>query len=186
MLNLCVILNAPPGAGKDTIADLLVAGHGFKKFQMKTELNKAVAYHYGISLAEFEEMAGDRDLKEIPVDFLDGKSPREAQIHVSEDLIKPKHGKDYFGRMAALACSDSKVAKAVFSDGGFEEEIRPLIQVFEKVAIVRLRREGYTFENDSRNYLESLAQTYDITLIEGDPLEALDEILKRVGDLCAI
>lgn len=81
-------------------------------------------------------------------------SKREALIHVSENVIKPFFGQDAFGQMAANALPEEGVV--FFSDSGFAEELRPIIEKVgeENVLVVRLYREGCTFEGDSRDYLQ--------------------------------
>ena len=177
MLNLCVILNGPPGVGKDTIADLMVS-EGFVKHQMKAILYQHTADHCRIPLFIFETMASDRLLKDKPTTLLNGLTPRQALIHVSENVYKPRYGLDYFGQAAAKACVDQNSRFTVFSDGGFDEEIEPLQEVFDVVLIVRLHREGYTFEGDSRSYLTGWQLTTDVTLEEGSPGRAVEEIMK--------
>ena len=52
---------------------------------------------YCISDAEWEELY-TRENKEIPTPKLNGLSPRQAIIHMSEEVIKPNFGKDYIGK----------------------------------------------------------------------------------------
>lgn len=178
MLNLCVILNGPPGAGKDTIADLIVEKEGFVKHQMKAILYQHTADYYSIPLFIFEAMATDRQFKDRPTVMLQRLTPRQALIQVSEKVYKPRYGLDYFGQAAAKACTDQNSRFTVFSDGGFDEEIEALQEVFDVVLIVRLHREGYTFEGDSRSYLTNWRHVIDVTLEEGSPKRAVDEIMK--------
>jgi len=148
---MIIILNGPPGCGKDTIANWLRDHAGYAKTCFKHALYEATAGHYGIPVTEVIERNENRDLKELP--WHQGLSVRQMLIHVSENEIKPKHGKDYFGRKAAarLLGIDRSV---VFADGGFIEELQPLKLMFgDRVKVVRLVRDGYDFTGDSRSYL---------------------------------
>ena len=189
MLNTCVILNGPPNSGKDTLADLLTA-YGFKKQEMKARLYEDTANHFDVDLPELKRRATDRILKEegwyeLPYDWelLQSMSPREALIHTSETVIKPNHGDDYFGLAAAGKCKLDYATLAVFSDGGFEAEIAPLIDAYKNVLIFRLHRDGCTFEGDSRDYLEGFDNTYDVDLIDGQPDQAITEIIEVLDPL---
>jgi hypothetical protein len=98
----------------------------------------------------------NRDIKEKPVPQLkvSGKSfsRRDAMIYVSEKFIKPKYGKDYFGKQLA----NQMTSEGLFcvSDGGFQEELSPIINKFgaESITIIQLTREGCDFSSDSRRY----------------------------------
>lgn len=176
------ILNGPPHCGKDTIAARLVDQIGAISTMFKFDLYAALAERYGVSLARVTSICTNRDTKEYPTMMFHGKTPREALIHISEDILKPLHGKDYFGQCAKKRLQrilpdpfvDNKLI--VFSDGGFEAEIAPLSEL-DDVVIVRLYGRG-TFENDSRDYVTNDDFTYvDILLQENKPQLAVDELI---------
>lgn len=152
-----VILNGPPGSGKDVIAESMQQ-HGFNRRSFKTALYTMVASYYNVPLNHVISLATDRDTKELPFALFDGRSPREALIHVSEDIVKPTLGPAVFGWLLGMSVDNDRY---VVSDGGFDEEIVPLIQMGHSVLIIHLSRDGCTFDNDSRNYVNAFpAITY--------------------------
>ena len=179
-LHTCLVLNGPPNCGKDTLADLLV-DYGLHKHQMKEQLYIDTAKEFGVDLNWLTKKASDRDSKEVYHKdlILNGTpiSPRQALIFTSENIIKPNHGDDYYGQAAVRRCREGKSTLAVFSDGGFNSEIKPLQDAYQNVIIFRLHREDHTFEGDSRSYLDGFNNTYDINLIDGEPHRALVDIL---------
>jgi len=180
-LELCVVLNGPPNSGKDTLANLLVDSHGFNKHQMKDKLYAETAKHFDVELSVLKVFADNREIKETQLDMLNGMSPREALIHVSQNIIKPRYGKDYFGNFAAYACSENNSQKAVFSDGGFPEEIEPLLTVFSRVVIFHLHKENASFTGDSRDYVTGFSDTHKLHVIEGKQSMAIRDILQIIN-----
>jgi hypothetical protein len=151
MKSKVILLNGPPAVGKDTIADYLVENHGFVKRSFKKQLIRCVAALYSLEEESVFEMIDDRSIKEKQLDIFNGKSPREVFIHVSERIIKPNFGKDYFGLAAAK--SIEKPANYVFSDSGFIDEMKALERVTDDIMLVHMYREGTDWGNDSRRYL---------------------------------
>lgn len=80
-------------------------------------------------------------------------SSREALIHVSENIVKPKQGNDFYGRKLVETIEASSERYVFVADGGFKEEATPLLEAGYNVYIVQLERNGATFENDSRKLL---------------------------------
>ena len=147
-----VILNAPPGAGKDTLAgdddwcqrvgDMLLVDYQIDKggpFSCDVE---HVSFKSGMfdilpsvlrvgldpeGVSEFYDRYDDRALKEQPWDKLGGMSPRQFMIFLSENFMKVVFGKDVFGKFSArLASSCNRGVGGevcMFSDGGFAEEV---------------------------------------------------------------
>lgn len=151
-----IILNGAPGSGKDEGAKHLVSmlkGEGVlsRHCEFKERLFDITRVVYGITIPEWERLY-TRENKEKPNGRLQGLSPRQALIHISEDIMKPSFGKDYFGKAAA---EDLTEGVNVFSDGGFIEEVRPIISKVgvKNVLIIRIHRTGHTFQGDSRKYL---------------------------------
>lgn len=151
-----IILNAPPGCGKDTI------GYAIKSRKPHYELLsfKRPMFEFARAVlgderySKFMALYGNRDTKEIPVSWLGGDSPRNFMIWISESIVKPKFGNHHFGTLFAesLPKSNHDVI-GVCTDGGFPDEIHPLIAMGHHVQVIRLHREGYTFDGDSRNYI---------------------------------
>ena len=149
-----VIFNAPPGSGKDEACKYLLGAcsNTFHK-EFKSKLFTITREIFSVSKEEWENHY-TRELKEQPWDKLNVLSPRQALIFVSEKIIKPNFSKLYFGE--SLAKSLEKGLNVV-SDGGFEDEVLPIIEAVGKdnILVVKIKREGCSFEGDSRNYLNT-------------------------------
>jgi Ni2+-binding GTPase involved in maturation of urease and hydrogenase len=181
---MIVILNGPPGSGKDTIANgLLKAGVAHAPLCFKDELYIQTASRFKLSLSYFIALASDRETKEEPCHLLGGMSPREALIDTSERIIKPKKGKDYFGRkVAEVAAQRPPEDVIIISDGGFKEEIEPLLETHHRVVIIHLHRPGCTFDGDSRSYINVGGAHYDCIVNDGtidEAVEAAERIIRR-------
>lgn len=150
---MIIIFNGPPGTGKDEVCLFLKNKMNFKHIEFKDTLFDETCNYFDVSKNWFMTGYSDRSIKERKEVALGGRSRRDALIYVSEDVIKPKHGKDYFG---VKVCE--RIEKGVnycFSDGGFKEEILPIINIVgtNKICLVQLTREGCDFSSDSRRYL---------------------------------
>jgi hypothetical protein len=151
---MIVIFNGPPGSGKDEAASLFKEVFGFGNLSFKYQLFKETITHFEVDKAWFMEGYDDREVKEKKEFALKEMSRREAMIHVSEDIVKPKNGKDYFGRMVAEEIEDGK--SYAIADGGFIEELEPIIEKLgeENIVLVQITREGHDFSTDSRRYFD--------------------------------
>lgn len=160
-----LILNGAPGTGKDMIAQYIKDTYGWDHMEFKHHLYIETAKELGLELHWFMKLATDPELKDtVKMHTYAGRmTPREALIFTSEELIKPYRGKDYFGcRLAKDILATKKSKGFVISDGGFEEELTALKSLEHqgyKVWVVRLTREGCTFENDSRTYFNQVDYT---------------------------
>lgn len=153
-----IVFNAPPGAGKDAAVEYIVSNyHTAFHFSFKRKLLDITQCIYGVSKQTWDSWY-TRVGKEIPRPELNGMSCRDALIFVSEKVIKVNFGKQYFGRQEALYTKDKfeiGYTLGVSSDGGFIEEIDPIIKQYgeENILIVQIYRPGYDFSNDSRSYI---------------------------------
>ena len=182
-LNTCIILNGCAGIGKDTIANLIVAYYGYTKCEFKEGLYIETAKYFNINTDIFVRRARDRALKETPWGPLNNGtilSPREALIYVSEVIIKPNKGSDYFGNLAVDKCNKQKLNSVVFSDSGFEDEVRPLSKIYKYMIICHLYRNNFTWGDDSRRYIAGIHNTVGIHLITGKPDKAVKDIFNYV------
>jgi len=176
-----VILNGPPGSGKDTLAGILAQTYiGGVHLEFKQKLFALTKMIYGVSDDVWDGLYS-RESKETPHPLFGGLSPRQALIKVSEEVIKPNFGKSYFGEQAAVSLSGQI---HFFSDGGFVEEVKPIINKIgaENVLIIRLSREGCDFSSDSRMYLpdDIGCSVVDIENTNGRVVKTVNEIMAIV------
>lgn len=193
MNKIAVVLSGPPGCGKDTIANIFVDTGFFVKRQFKDVLYEHTAKHFKVDLDKFIHYASERSLKDSKsLAGLGGRTPRQALIHVSEDIYKPREGSDYFGRVEASSVEEyfrrvDSTSYVIYPDGGFPDELGAIDNSYDCIFVVRLHRDGFSFEGDSRNYIHlpdtEKRSSFDIHLIEDNPLLGAIQIKEEVADI---
>lgn len=182
-----IILNAPPGAGKDTIGRLI------KEAMPEVTLKSMKESMFNIALAilgqrayrAFIEAYNDREQKEKPQLFLNGKTCREFMIWISEDIVKPQFGDQHFGNQFVESALNAG-STIVCTDGGFASEVKPLIKAGFYVDVFRLHRAGFTFQGDSRDWLNlgnyhHRYREFDVALYDGEPELSVASIINLSG-----
>lgn len=180
-----VLFNGPPRSGKDTATQLALHYLGERGFfcRFAGPLKDAVHALFGLSRIQQEHFDSIKD-KASPQFF--GMSPREAYIWMSELLVKPKFGNDFFANVAvntikSLQCQTENNRVVVISDLGFNEEADTLVKAFgwDNVAIIHMKREGTSFNNDSRSYVfNNQCKHYEIK--NDGTVEQLNENVKSI------
>ena len=66
MNKLAVVLNGPPGSGKDTLAEAMSV-YGYTPRSFKEQLYVDTAQHFGVELEAFKREAQDRGAEGITV-----------------------------------------------------------------------------------------------------------------------
>lgn len=150
---MIILFNGPPSSGKDHAADYFKQ-HGFKHLSFKYQLFKETIKYFGVDDNWFMKRYNNRDEKEVRTSLLNHMSCREAMIYVSEKIIKPKKGLDYFGKLVADEIDLSK--DYAISDGGFIDELIPVVKKVgnNNFILVQLVRDGHDFSSDSRRYFD--------------------------------
>ena len=178
--NTIVLLNAPKGAGKGVIAQLMSNEFSVREVEFKEHLYTLTADLFNIEYEELIYLCTNRVTKEVLdsrfsikgseynklLRVINGKnyptyndiqylSPREALIYVSEVVVKPTFGFEYFGRITADNIGYEH-GGVVVSDAGFIEEVMPVIDKFgtEDIFLIQFDRDLCSFNGDSRNYLD--------------------------------
>jgi hypothetical protein len=149
-----VVFNGPPRSGKDTLAAFIRGATQAKPMEFKRKLIELALMISGVSSSDWEFWY--QEDKEQPRNDLGGHSCRSFLIMVSEEMIKPHMGSDYFGLAAANELEMYLPGHGVvFTDSGFPAELQCVVNVVgaENVIVVQLMRDGTDFSGDSRVYL---------------------------------
>jgi hypothetical protein len=150
-----LILNGPPSSGKDTIANILYKHYDCRRFKFSNPLKKAL-----VSLFELDvDWMTLEKTKDLSTNRFFGMTFREAQIWLSEEVMKPKFGPDIFGYLMLRQLYSPYRSNGPFdviSDTGFMSEVDCVYQNLppKSVYLLRIHRNDCTFSNDSRGYLE--------------------------------
>lgn len=160
-----IITNGPPFCGKDTIVnELLKIIPGSVRYMFKDTLYTEVCKRYNVTLEEALPLfMADKSVKDSGHPMFNGKSPRGVLIYESEDVIKPMYGPTGVAIITANNIKerypDWRNMTFIFPDGGFNNEIKCLMEEFEiersDIYILRIRRDGCSYLNDSREFIKS-------------------------------
>lgn len=151
------LLNGPPSSGKDTLAEFLNANiTGGEVVKFARPIKDAVRALYCHNDQKLFDTCDAPENKNERVPAFHGVSCREAQIALSEQMMKPLHGSQIFGRILAQYIAYADAEYFFVSDSGFRDEALALIEVFkpENVTLIQIERDGFTFEGDSRSYID--------------------------------
>lgn len=196
---LIVLFNGPPRAGKDTAAEFAryvfgdqdVYATRIEKFARPVK--EGCHGLFGIVDDRGRVVAHDHfePVKNDPNPEFRGMSPREAYIWYSEEVMKPKFGQDIFGHMAVNNIEHWRHGRAVpphrekevvlMSDSGFAVEAKPVIAKYgaDNVLLVRIHRDGCTFDGDSRSYID-LGDEVETINIQNPGDDSYEHIVFRV------
>lgn len=160
-----ILVNGPPYSGKDTVANHICESFhpDVRHFRFKTILYRAVSMFYGLSYDKVLELCtAGPEIKDVAHPLFKGKSPRQALIHISETVMKPNFGDDIVSNLTAIDITnaadqcDGKFI-AVMSDCGFPAEVEQMKNLLglsrKDVYVIRVERNGCSYEGDSRTYL---------------------------------
>lgn len=162
-----IILNGPPRSGKDTAAQMLAEIiPNSTRCSFKKKLLDFWQLSSGAKITNYEKAKDTTNL-------------RSELIHLSENIIKPALGKDFFAKVAAaevLAQSTRFATEKtfIFDDGGFPEELEVMKKCFPRVSVVQIVRKKHTFHNDSRKFFNE-----GDTIFNNTTTEDLADNLKR-------
>lgn len=186
-----VLLNGPAGCGKGYAVDYLKTKiKGLQVRSCKEHLHKLTQMFFNIPEDQYFYIYNNRKLKEkklphftvtlepdwrellagphgIEVDITarqTGKvllSCREAMIYVSEIVVKPRLGVEYFGKVRASGVKEGEImiddsSAAFMVNGNLQcDEVPPLLSRVGggNVLLLRIHRNGLGFTGDSRRYI---------------------------------
>jgi hypothetical protein len=145
-----VFLNGPPGCGKDTAAEALFKQMPCQLLKFAAPIKRMVCGALGETLEWLEKN------KDRPDPRLNGETPRQFLIALSEDLIKPRYGDRFFGNcmVGELDKRDASGGIVLITDSGFMSEAIPVVTGYgiTNCLKVEIYREGTDFMKDSRSY----------------------------------
>ncbi len=154
-----VLINGTKRTGKTTIANMLAD-------RIRNSIRINFADHLKTMTHAVYGLPSDPDyfesVKDLALPEFGGVSPRDSYIHMSENVIKPRHGSQFFGAIYLRKCGElmRKYGYAeddvtfISGDTGFPSETIPPLMHYgtENAILIRMRRRGAPAEGDSRGY----------------------------------
>lgn len=166
MTRKIIFLNGPAGSGKDTLGNglmMLRTWPSAMTMKFSEPLKRQVSEILALTKAEEEFYFETQEGKSFRSERFNGLTPRQALIIHSEEFAKKVGGHGVFGKYAASVikkefAKDEELNTIIFTDSGFVAEAEAVMTAFGDTCeywLVRIHRDGCTFDGDSRNYLNA-------------------------------
>ncbi len=159
-------------SGKDTVAAILVAQHGFTRIAFADPLKRAAQAIFGLT----EAQTWDDDLKEIVIPYW-GMSPRSMFQQLGVEAVKRTFGHDVWAKRWAMsfeAVGDNVVA----TDCRFDTEAA-LIRSLGGIIIEVIRGPGLNGSTGDHSSERGLSTLPDITIDNNGSIKDLSDVLYR-------
>ena len=161
--------SGPPHCGKDSIARTMSSQFDSMELIDSYIMSLARPMRYnGMSLLGFDPQDDEKyaEVKDQKHELF-GDTLRNHMIAESETFIKPRYGKDFWGRKlkvdAGIIWNENVVI--FVPDFGFKEEVEFFEREIgcENVLTVQIERDGCDFSKDSRDYVcgENMLRLYN-------------------------
>lgn len=187
-----IMFSGPAGSGKTTCCEYLEQNYGAKHTTFKDGMypfayTYAAGWGYSGDYEDFLLKCKHPELKDKPLNI--AWTPRSLMCHVSEKVVKPTFGKDFFGKMTANALASSTHSLHVL-DVGFIEEYNAVYERLKDEAnffVIDVHRQGYLFKDDRQYIGELLDNQVDVGILINEGVSNLYEDLDDLYQLtCAV
>jgi hypothetical protein len=152
-----ILVNGPPGSGKDTIGGMFHQQSDSRVEKFSKYLKESTHRLYNIKGRDGTIVPHDyfEHRKDQPCQELGGAIPRQCYIGVDK-YLKSIHGDDILGRkLLDRLVGYEHWRSCVVTDSGFFDEAMVLVRHYgvDNIAVIRLQRVDCCFTNDSRGYV---------------------------------
>ena len=165
---MIVLVNGPPGSGKDTVGECIRRQFGSRVDKFAKFLKEATHRLYDVRGPDGAIAPHDyfESRKDRPCDEFNGSIPRQCYIGVDR-YLKDMHGIDILGKkLLDIISGYEHWRTSVVTDSGFVDEAMVLVRHYgvDNIAIIRLHRFDCCFTNDSRGYISIPGvRSFDVT-----------------------
>lgn len=158
-----ILLNGPPGSGKDEIANYLAENHGFIHRKMADPIVSCMSNLFEFFNDPVDDEHGYENFKRTVVGKdNDGNdvTGREFMIRFSEGFVKPILGDDIWikkmlGHLFDPCGNNFYHPGVVISDVGFQNEVDAIRDAYPNITeLWAVEKDGCTFNGDSRKSLD--------------------------------
>jgi len=178
-MNKIILLNGPPGCGKDTIANMLVEKYNGVNLKFTQPIRNAVCGLLGIKDSELDAIKNNPIVEGLQYTI------RDLFIDIGERLVKPNLSKDWFGTtlLNTINTQYANIELIVISDLGFIKEFEVLYNNLKDsyyIEIWKIYRPNTSFKKDSRNYIDPVDDVIVRNISNNGNVKCLQQLIDSI------